>query len=190
MRVPRSLTLGLAGVFLVGCAREAISPAAVFPPPPVHETAAPPADRRLLPFLGSWNVRATVLPEPGGERRNLAGTARFVPANDGRSLRETLVLEGFRAATILGFSPERGRYELSQIDNATGGQVWMVGLWSADGRTLELEPAEPRQLEGLGFEGMRWTYRFNADGQLVKTIRVLGADELWRTQSTYVYSRP
>jgi hypothetical protein len=157
--------------------------------PTIARASRSPGDRRLLPLLGTWLVDATVYAAVGAEPRRYSGTARFTPAHDGRSLRERLSLEGFQAETVLGFSPERGRYELSQIDNATGGQVWMVGLWSADGRTLELEPAEPGQLDGLGFEQMRWTYAFNPEGQLVKTIRVQDAEGLWRTQSTYVYER-
>ena len=76
------------------------------------------------------------------------------------------------------------------MDNANGGQVWLTGLWSADGKTLELGPVDAVQLEGLGYAEMLWTYAFNAEGQLVKTIRV--RDEtggVQRTQSSYVYSR-
>jgi|GEM_PF-2994866 len=189
MRVPRSLTLGVVGVLLAGCAGATPPSPAVLEPPPLREPLDRPADRRLLPFLGSWVVRGTVYPEAGGEPRRYSGTARFVPASDGRSLRERLTLERFRAETVLGFSRDRGRYELAQIDNATGGQVWMVGLWSADGRTLELQPAESGQLKGLGFDAMRWTYAFDDEGRLVKTIRVRDDAGLWRTQSTYVYER-
>lgn len=192
MRLLGPLTLGVTAAFLIGCAGTTAAPVgtAVISQPPVLEPADPPADRRLVPFLGDWSVRATVYPPAAGEAVRYAGTARFVPALDGRSLRETLTLDGFTSETLLGFSPARGRYELSQVDNSTGGQVWMVGRWSAGGKTLELEPAESGQLEGLGFAAMRWTYAFNAEGHLVKTIRVQDeAGGLWRVQSEYVYSR-
>ncbi len=190
MRTLSPLTLGITALVLCGCTSAATPVAAVLPPPPVHEPDDVPGDRRLLPFLGDWTVGASVFPPAGGETARFVGQSRFVPALDGRSLRETLTLDGFRSTTTLGFSPTRGRYELVQVDNSTGGQVWLVGLWSADGKTLELAPAEDGQLSGLGFAGMRWTYRFNADGQLVKTIRVRDeAGGVWRVQSEYVYTR-
>ena len=190
MRVLSPLTLGISALFLYGCTSAATPGAAVLPPLPTHETYDAPGDRRLTPFLGDWTVSASVFPPAGGEAARFDGEAGFWPALDGRSLRETLTLDGFRSTSTLGFSPIRGRYELVQIDNSTGGQVWMVGLWSADGKTLELEPAEEGQLDGLGFAAMRWEYRFIESGQLVKTIRVRDeAGGVWRVQSEYEYTR-
>lgn len=148
-----------------------------------------PSDRRLLPFLGRWTVEATFPPLDGSEPLRLSGDAVFTPDLDGRSVHERLELDGFLASVSLGYSSVRGRYELSQIDTGTGGQLWLVGRWSPDGATLELEPAEPFQLTGLGFDDMRWTYAFDREGRLIKTIRVLETDGYWRTQSVYTYSR-
>ncbi len=192
MMVARNVTtLFITGALATGCATVSSHTAPVATAPaPVYEPADPPADRKLIPFLGRWNVAATVYPSASDEPQRYTGVSSFAPANDGRSLRERLNLDGFESESLLGFSPARGRYELSQVDNSTGGQVWMVGLWSADGKTLELEPAESGQLDGLGFAEMRWSYAFSQKGELVKTIRVRDeAGGLWRTQSVYVYSR-
>lgn len=146
------------------------------------------SDRRLVPFLGTWAVAAAFPSPDGSPPATLDGSARVVPGPDGRTIREELTLDGFFAQTVLGYSPTRGRYELTQIDTSTGGQLWLVGRWSADGRTLELAPVDDTQLTGLGFAAMRWAYAFE-DGRLLKVIRVRDANGLWRTQSEYVYSR-
>lgn len=166
-------------------------------PSPAQSAATDPrplADRRLLPFLGRWTVEAAFHPDPqddpSGGRVTVIGASRFEPAIDARSLRETLTLGDFSATTTLGYSPARGRYKLAQIDNATGGQLWLAGRWSGDGRTLELAPASPDQMRGLDIPDMRWSYAFDDRGRLIKTIRVEDAGGIWRTQSTYIYSRP
>jgi len=178
-------------LFLVSCAQDAgLTPLMTPPASPERERLSPPADRRLIPFLGDWRVEGTIYTADGSAPTTLRGEARIEPGFDGRSVHESLVLDGFESETVLGYSPARGRYELTQIDNTTGGQVWLVGLWSADGRTLELSVAEDGQLRGLGFAEMVWTYAFNQDGQLVKTIRVRDvAGGVQRTQSSYVYTR-
>jgi hypothetical protein len=184
------------------CAAVPLSACQSLPQPPSEPSPAqsaatdprPLTDRRLLPFLGAWTVEAAFHPDPAadpaGRRVTLTGAARFEPAADARSLRETLTLGDFSATTTLGYSPARGRYELAQIDNATGGQLWLVGRWSADGRTLELAPASPDQMRGLDVADMRWSYAFDDRGRLIKTIRIEDAGGIWRTQSTYIYSRP
>ena len=201
MRGRRTAT-PLAAALLAGCAT-GTSPSAA-PAPELREgvnaapTARPPAGRKLLPFLGSWAVKAVFIPRDGDERTTLRGRAEFVPAIDGRSVRETLVLlddrdgaerERYRLETTLGYSGARGRYELTQIDDLYSGAYWMVGLWGPGGRRLELSPVDPSQVQGQGFEGMRWLYEFDDRGRLVKTIKVRDADGLWRTHSVYTYTR-
>jgi len=199
MRARRTATL-LTTAMLVGCASGTGAGREPAPEPPRVDAPAPqpPSDRKLLPFLGSWTVEAVFIPADGAERTTLTGRAEILPAIDGRSVRETLVLEDaregaerdrYRLETTLGYSRARGRYELTQYDDLFSGAYWMVGLWGPGGRRLELSPVDLSQVRGQGFEDMRWLYEFDDRGRLVKTVRVSDGDGVWRTHSVYTYTR-
>jgi len=200
MRARRTATL-LTTAMLVGCASGTGAGREPAPEPPPRMDAPapqPPSDRKLLPFLGSWAVEAVFIPADGAQRTTLTGRAEILPAIDGRSVRETLVLEDareeaerdrYRLETTLGFSRVRGRYELTQYDDLFSGAYWMVGLWGPGGRRLELSPVDPSQVRGQGFEDMRWLYEFDDRGRLVKTVKVSDGDGVWRTHSVYTYTR-
>lgn len=129
---------------------------------------------------------------PSLEPRRLTGRATWAASADGRRRHERFELAGesgpLRGEAFLGPSGAGPALELVQIDAFQPQVLHLQGAWSSDGRTIVLERCQgPAGSAGPAPPTLRWIYRFEVGGVIVKELHTGNGDGTFRLASEYRY---
>jgi hypothetical protein len=160
--------------------------------PAAQAAESAPAQDRLSAFAGRYRIEGKLFRVPGAEPERLDGRATWDSSADGRRRHERFELDGrdgpLRDEAWLGPAGTRGALELVQIDAFQPQMVHVQGGWSDDGRRIELTPcAQAPDFDGPRVPPLRWVYRFEDAGVIVKELHVAGPDGSFRLSSEYRY---
>jgi hypothetical protein len=145
--------------------------------------------KRLEPFVGEWNVKATFWMEPGAPATDSTGKAKIEWILDGHYLRQhytgDFMGETFKGEALWGYNKVTGEYFGTWIDSMSTGMSTSTGSVSADGKTFTYNSSFDDPMTGqkcnsrevvqiVGKDEFKMTaYMVNTDGSEFKYMELV-----------------
>ncbi|PRY16485.1 uncharacterized protein DUF1579 [Pontibacter ummariensis] len=155
------------------------------------------AYRLLRSIAGNWLVTHYVWQPESQTFVEEEGEAVFSRAYQGSYVHEksdVAQTDGsvMHRESFLGFSPEKGHFELIQSDETGKNSLLLIGQWHPEFNALTFTPAKTDQPEDLkGKFVTQYVYLFLPEGNLLKIVRTIDekGNYLIRSQDYYTPQR-
>jgi hypothetical protein len=148
----------------------------------------------LARFQGSFRIEGRMHASADGAvaPKLLTGRATWAASADGRRRHERFELDGengpLRGEAFLGPVGDGPALELVQIDAFQPRVLHAAGAWNPADGTIAMERcAEPASPPGASAPALRWRYRFEDGGVIVKELHTRAPDGTLRLASEYRY---